>query len=604
MSSVRKVFTKPTTSRAVPEIIPLPATTVTTRARVASSSKAKTTVPTPESLIKTLTELNKHKFTTEEVKSFNDNPHVQQLMLLGVPPRDDVKFKRILTDDDNQEPYTGFVKTIISMNEDNITTELKSDFEAYAGGEFKTVLHWGQRKLLLSEIEFLTLFANNNISNINNNNVKDNDDGDKQVVVYVGAAPGRHIPYLSDLFPQLIFHLYDPVKFDITANNKIKIFQQLFSNADAEKYVGQNILFISDIRSVDYESVSEDEYHKGILRDLQTQEQWYITIQPYKALLKFRFPYTNDQTDYLDGDVYFQAWSPVSSTETRLVPSGFTVDYNTGKSIVNKKVYDHIKYEQQLYYYNNVTRVALYPHNVKSKELDHCYDCQCEIHTLGQYLKAYGYPYSTTDISEMSSEITHFLSPSGARSLQSGNVSMEARRQGLRQKTNIGEKMAYTAVKDQQATTLVSNRVENNVWLSYNKITTSISTTNTSDIASSNDNNNNILVTNLLTNVKEFINKVSTVKFRQISNMYNLATYIGEGTKQETYACFYYYTRDIAPICGYILDSTVVALGKHKNTLYVLYNNQYLGLDIYIDTLPRTPETIIDLFVDTLNEIK
>src|SRR6185312_13213560 len=46
----------------------------------------------------------------------------------------------------------------------------------------KTIRHWGQRKLLLSEILFLTRWGHLG-----------------KTVVYAGAAPGSHIPYLSTL---------------------------------------------------------------------------------------------------------------------------------------------------------------------------------------------------------------------------------------------------------------------------------------------------------------------------------------------------------------------------------------------------------------------
>ncbi len=71
-------------------------------------------------------------------------------------------------------------------------------------GEVKSVLHWGQRKLLLSEIEFLLLHG----------------DGVK-LVVYAGAAPGTHIAYLADLFPEHHFVLYDPAPFTVKATPQI-----------------------------------------------------------------------------------------------------------------------------------------------------------------------------------------------------------------------------------------------------------------------------------------------------------------------------------------------------------------------------------------------
>ena len=52
--------------------------------------------------------------------------------------------------------------------------------------------HWGQRKLLFSELEFLT-------------KVSFHLNLDECVVVYVGAARGTHISILASLFPNVRF---------------------------------------------------------------------------------------------------------------------------------------------------------------------------------------------------------------------------------------------------------------------------------------------------------------------------------------------------------------------------------------------------------------
>jgi len=49
----------------------------------------------------------------------------------------------------------------------------------------KSVIHWGQRKLLLSEIEFLTLYGHLS-----------------KTIVYAGAAPGSHITKLSEMLTE------------------------------------------------------------------------------------------------------------------------------------------------------------------------------------------------------------------------------------------------------------------------------------------------------------------------------------------------------------------------------------------------------------------
>jgi hypothetical protein len=61
-------------------------------------------------------------------------------------------------------------------------------------GERKSSLHWGQRKLLLSEIDF--------INRINNNN--QNDNNLFGIIIYAGSSPGSHLTLLMELFPKLL----------------------------------------------------------------------------------------------------------------------------------------------------------------------------------------------------------------------------------------------------------------------------------------------------------------------------------------------------------------------------------------------------------------
>src|SRR5688572_5255739 len=83
-------------------------------------------------------------------------------------------------------------------------------------GEKKTVIHWGQRKLLLSEIEFLTWHAFHGCA-----------------VVYAGAAPGTHIPYLCKLFPWVQkWILYDPTPFHPATKRhpKVECVEDIFTD--------------------------------------------------------------------------------------------------------------------------------------------------------------------------------------------------------------------------------------------------------------------------------------------------------------------------------------------------------------------------------------
>ena len=211
----------------------------------------------------------------------------------------------------------------------------------------KKSIHWGQWKLLLTEIEFLTRFWNPQ-------------DVSTPKIVYAGAAPGKHIPFLSLLFPAMEFHLYDPRKFHIQETDKIHLYQQYFTDEDAHVWAGRNdVYFISDIRRYNYADISETENEKAIVEDMRMQENWYNIIKPVYAHLKFRLPYSSTGLgdvipqdrfiQYLDGFVFKQAWAPQTSTETRLVPYGVGI----------LKQWDSLKYEQQMFYHNTAVSIHI-----------------------------------------------------------------------------------------------------------------------------------------------------------------------------------------------------------------------------------------------------
>src|SRR5574337_94987 len=89
-------------------------------------------------------------------------------------------------------------------------------------GEQRTAISWGQRKLIIGEIEFFLYFWNpKTLPN--------------PTVVYVGASPGSHIPLLSSMFESVAaWHLYDPRPFKIQGTSKIHLHQQLFTDKDAK----------------------------------------------------------------------------------------------------------------------------------------------------------------------------------------------------------------------------------------------------------------------------------------------------------------------------------------------------------------------------------
>lgn len=87
----------------------------------------------------------------------------------------------------------------------SVPTELSADFPrlpyATRRGQVKSAAHWGQRKLLLSEVQLLieALEAMGPTTKFH--------------IVYAGAAPGEHLAFLDRMFPGHRWELIDPIKF-------------------------------------------------------------------------------------------------------------------------------------------------------------------------------------------------------------------------------------------------------------------------------------------------------------------------------------------------------------------------------------------------------
>tara|TARA_Y100000813_G_scaffold19163_1_gene12808 strand:+ start:314 stop:1114 length:801 start_codon:yes stop_codon:yes gene_type:complete len=236
-------------------------------------------------------------------------------------------------------------------------------------------LHLGQRKLLLTEVNFLT-----NYHDLSKN------------VVYIGAAPGHHIDFLSTLFPDHTFYLYDPRDFAIDKTDKILIFQKYFELNDAKHL--DNFLLISDIRQeVNVTTMSQQEICNIVMEDMNLQKNWVLNLKPRVSLLKFRIPLFCDSFEYFNGELLEQPWAPESTYETRLIVK---------ENIVNKtyKTSDYLLLLNRL---KECRRTELFDHGLPLKRvpgLDNCFDCNLEISIWKEYLKKFG-EISNTNISNL-----------------------------------------------------------------------------------------------------------------------------------------------------------------------------------------------------------
>jgi hypothetical protein len=243
-----------------------------------------------------------------------------------------------------------------------------------------TVVHWGQLKLFLGTLQFLTKYVDPYMPEVH--------------IVYAGSAPGFNISILTIMFPNVFWYLIDPnfqTEYKDTSlkqNPNVKeIIADFFTNETAKKYQKKfkktkGFFFISDIRIS-----STDEIH--IFNDNKMQKDWIDIMKPEFSLLKFRIPRIKDSYEYFEGDIYIQCFAPPSSTETRLV-----VKRDATLTNYNFNVYDG-----RLFYFNKRLRCSYYPHNYSYRNFtDHCHDCFNMFLILEEYREKYKDIYTETSL--------------------------------------------------------------------------------------------------------------------------------------------------------------------------------------------------------------
>lgn len=290
--------------------------------------------------------------------------------------------------------------------------------------EPKLSLYWEQRNVLLSIINAMTeckdiLHTDDASASAPNDVVRFS-----AIVLYAGAAPGTHVPYLAKLFPGVKFILYGgDVEFSIAPTDQIEIHPELFTDAVAAKYKRGGgeidsssvpVIFIADIKSTPA-SQSIKDVENAMQDDIEAMQRWQYVNQYDAALLKFCLPYCKPGktklVEHLDGKLYYGVFMPQTSTESRLLVRGS----DNGKM----KEYDAGLYESEHFFHNTIRRIwGYFDHNVIGEGIDHCYDCRAEIEILKNYIMMTLPQLAPEDlnrkISIMSREISQYISPTPA----------------------------------------------------------------------------------------------------------------------------------------------------------------------------------------------
>ena len=233
----------------------------------------------------------------------------------------------------------------------------------------KSIVHWGQLKMLLTTLFFLMKKINLTDEEVH--------------IIYAGSAPGDSLLLLCKMFPNTKWYLIDPRRHNKLLYKKMEnndqiceIIEGYFTDEIAKKYSIQfkdrkyKLLFMSDIR----EGTDDDK----VLDDQTLNANWHKIIQPDYSYLKFRCGFESDVNyNYYEGKIYLQFYARQSSTETRIL----------FEKELTPCVYNIREFEGKLFYFNRVIRPAFHKSLIKNNDLfDHCYDCTYFGYVIKNYL--------------------------------------------------------------------------------------------------------------------------------------------------------------------------------------------------------------------------
>jgi cap3/cap4 methyltransferase len=162
------------------------------------------------------------------------------------------------------------------------------------GAEAKSTIHWGQRKLLLSEMQLLTYFT---------------EPKTPHWIVYVGAAPGTHTGFLMDLFAESghTWELVDPSPFHTALQARVKTDPKLslqlkyFDNEAAydvfaRRLIKANLHGLSRLYEIEMAhagevyKVKKAEEDSALSPDQRKAKEEYEKHIPFKVVAPFQLP--------------------------------------------------------------------------------------------------------------------------------------------------------------------------------------------------------------------------------------------------------------------------------------------------------------------------
>ena len=343
----------------------------------------------------------------------------------GIPMNEEKEWGPLITNKfrAREHPYTPSIHSSISRQHGMIRNrKITENIYEIGAQENRPACHWGQLKLLVSEMEFLSMCRDKKISK-------------GATVVYIGSAPGQHTNLLINMFKEISkWILLDPSK-TLVNDPKVERIQKFVTDdmiiSLKERLDAHSVIYMNDMRT--------DTREESVSIEMINQAKWGIHLRAKAMLLKFRMPYlqqdgtylplvtskddlaisrqdlsnviayktkytsecleSGERTDrvssvlYLDGEIQPQVFAPSTSTESRLI----VFPTSSGKYKLGK--WDIRSYEWCMNDYNNGLRMRQDGYNIidnlpvpNQKGIDDGYE---SVRMISAFRRVYGKKYQS-----------------------------------------------------------------------------------------------------------------------------------------------------------------------------------------------------------------
>jgi hypothetical protein len=157
-------------------------------------------------------------------------------------------------------------------------------------------LHWGQRKLLLSEIDFFNRVALEM--------GKDAFKSEKISVLYPGSAHGNHLMILMEMYPNIIFYLWDPARY----NNVLYL----------AEYLRRGLKI--DFPHTKHEKIMAEKYVDRIFINMELDDATFMKYHDNSRNRRFVDNYRNNYGFFMDSSIeYFHKYRELKNNKTKIL---------------------------------------------------------------------------------------------------------------------------------------------------------------------------------------------------------------------------------------------------------------------------------------------